>query len=177
MRAGTLGKPNPKERASDWWSHTCRTCGKGCSWPQFPHLHTQSLDCHSFDPAPSSEASRLACDSGICWMAGMRWETCGLLQHCCQSFPPSPEDLQNSGRLFFLLRITLETTPLGRDSGAWLICSRSSSQPHLCHVRAQRGLGAGPKSHRSHLQSQSLLHSLWFHQQQHRSRLGQPCLL
>lgn len=64
--------------------------GKGCSWPQFPHLHTQSLDCHSFDPAPSSEASRLGVrfwdllDGG-----GMRWETCGLLQHCCQSFPPS----------------------------------------------------------------------------------------
>ena len=43
-----------------------------------------------WEDAPSSEASRLGVrfwdllDGG-----GMRWETCGLLQHCCQSFPPS----------------------------------------------------------------------------------------
>lgn len=68
--------------------------GKGCSWPQFPHLHTQSLTVillilpQALRPAGWAQRFWDLLDGG-----DEGWETCGLLQHCCQSFPPSLEDL------------------------------------------------------------------------------------
>lgn len=100
-----LGEPNPKDRASDWGAPHLQNVGKAAPGLSIP-ICTEGEPglCHSFDPAPSSEASRLGVRFwDLLGGGGMRWETCGLLDHCCQSFPPSPRIFRIQVDLFFLL--------------------------------------------------------------------------
>lgn len=64
--------------------------GQDHSWPQFPHLYTRGEFelCNSYDPAPSSEASRLGVGIRDLLGGGMGWEAWDLLGRYCQSLPP-----------------------------------------------------------------------------------------
>lgn len=65
-----LGKPNPKERASDWGSHTCRTCGRAVPGLSFPICTHRVWTVILLILPQALRPAGWACDSGICWMAG-----------------------------------------------------------------------------------------------------------